>query len=90
VFSLSPTFVEVKPARNAKLAVTGASGRGRGFLRAFAGPTKDAYSGKQWTLCGNESLAEELAQDTLFERGKCLHRYNCRCQFLHLVVLYFV
>jgi RNA polymerase sigma-70 factor (ECF subfamily) len=33
------------------------------------------------TLCGNESLAEELAQDTLVEGWKSLRRYNGKCQF---------
>jgi RNA polymerase sigma-70 factor, ECF subfamily len=33
------------------------------------------------TLCGNESLAEELAQDSLVEGWKSLHRYNGKCQF---------
>src|SRR5258705_41971 len=33
------------------------------------------------TLCGNEALAEDLAQDTLVEAWKCLRRYNGRCQF---------
>ncbi len=33
------------------------------------------------TLCGNISLAEDLAQDTLVEAWKCLHRYNGRCRF---------
>jgi RNA polymerase sigma-70 factor, ECF subfamily len=32
-------------------------------------------------LCGNEALAEELAQDTLVEAWKSLRRYNGRCQF---------
>jgi RNA polymerase sigma-70 factor, ECF subfamily len=32
-------------------------------------------------LCGNVMLAEELAQDTLVEAWRCLHRYNGRCQF---------
>ena len=32
-------------------------------------------------LCGNGSLAEELAQDTLVEAWKSLRRYNGRCQF---------
>src|SRR5213592_2019637 len=32
-------------------------------------------------LCGNATLAEDLAQDTLVEAWKCLHRYNGRCQF---------
>ncbi len=33
------------------------------------------------TLCGNETLAEDLAQDSLVEAWKCLARYNGRCQF---------
>jgi len=33
------------------------------------------------TLCGNESQAEELAQDTLVEAWKSLRRYNGKCQF---------
>jgi RNA polymerase sigma-70 factor (ECF subfamily) len=32
-------------------------------------------------LCGNRTLAEDLAQDTLVEAWKCLHRYNGRCRF---------
>ena len=32
-------------------------------------------------LCGNASLAEDLAQDTLVEAWKCLSRFNGRCQF---------
>ena len=33
------------------------------------------------TLCGNPTVAEELAQDTLVEAWKSLHRYNGCCQF---------
>jgi RNA polymerase sigma-70 factor, ECF subfamily len=32
-------------------------------------------------LCGSATLAEDLAQDTLVEAWRCLHRYNGRCQF---------
>jgi RNA polymerase sigma-70 factor (ECF subfamily) len=32
-------------------------------------------------LCGNDSLAEDLAQETLIEAWKCLDRFNGRCQF---------
>jgi RNA polymerase sigma-70 factor (ECF subfamily) len=32
-------------------------------------------------LCGNVTMAEDLAQDTLVEGWKCLRRYNGRCQF---------
>ena len=33
------------------------------------------------TLCGNNTLAEDLAQDTLVEAWKSLRRFNGRCQF---------
>lgn len=32
------------------------------------------------SLCGNASLAEDLAQETLIEGWKCLRRYNGRCE----------
>src|ERR1035441_3120105 len=32
-------------------------------------------------LCGQASLAEDLAQDTLVEAWECLRRYNGQCQF---------
>ena len=32
-------------------------------------------------LCGDVSLAEDLAQETLIEAWKCLGRYNDQCQF---------
>jgi len=32
-------------------------------------------------LCGNGTLAEDLAQDTLIQAWKCIRRYNGQCQF---------
>ena len=34
-----------------------------------------------FTLCGNVSMAEDLAQETLVEAWKCLRRFQGRCQF---------
>ena len=35
-----------------------------------------------FVLCGNATLAEDLAQDTLVEAWKSLRRYNGRCRLL--------
>src|SRR5208282_1658326 len=32
-------------------------------------------------LCGDATLAEELAHDSLVEAWRCLRRYNGRCRF---------
>jgi RNA polymerase sigma-70 factor (ECF subfamily) len=32
-------------------------------------------------LCGDATLAEDLAQDTLFEAWKCIRRFNGQCHF---------
>src|SRR4051794_25251722 len=33
------------------------------------------------SLSGDVDLAEDLAQETLVEAWRCLHRYNGKCQF---------
>ena len=64
----------------------------RGLLdRAQVGDTEAfceicrLYETRLWrqaiALCGDVTLAEDLAQDTLVEAWKCLRRYNGRCQF---------
>ncbi|MGA9777603.1 MAG: sigma-70 family RNA polymerase sigma factor [Verrucomicrobiia bacterium] len=80
VFSLTPTFVEIEtPDTRSLLDLARA-----GDAEAFGGLCR-AYETRllrQATLlCGNATLAEDLAQDTLVEAWKCLRRYNGRCQF---------
>ena len=77
---LNPTFVEIEmPDIRSLLALARA-----GDPEAF-GVVYRAYGTRLLrqavALCGNTSLAEELAQDTLVEAWKCLRRYNGRCEF---------
>jgi len=80
VAGLNPTFVEIEmPDIRSLLALARA-----GDPEAF-GVVYRAYGTRLLrqavALCGNTSLAEELAQDTLVEAWKCLRRYNGRCEF---------
>jgi RNA polymerase sigma-70 factor, ECF subfamily len=80
VFSASSTFVQVESPDTRSL-----------LDRARAGDT-DAFGDicrehearllrQAMTLCGDATLAEDLAQDTLVEAWRSLHRYNGSCQF---------
>jgi RNA polymerase sigma-70 factor (ECF subfamily) len=80
VLSLNPTLVEFAPSETrSSLAQARA-----GDAEAFGEVCRDYESRllrQAVTLCGNETLAEDLAQDTLVEAWKSLRRYNGRCQF---------
>jgi RNA polymerase sigma-70 factor, ECF subfamily len=80
VFTLTPTFVETEISETRSL-----------LDQARAGDT-EAFSEicrihgirllrQAMTLCGDATLAEDLAQDTLVEAWKSLRRYNGRCRF---------
>jgi RNA polymerase sigma-70 factor (ECF subfamily) len=80
VFSLTPPFVETETSD------------ARSFLDEAQAGDVEAYGEvcrfyetrllrQAIALCGDASLAEDLAQDTLVEAWKYLHRYNGRCQF---------
>jgi RNA polymerase sigma-70 factor (ECF subfamily) len=80
VFSLNPTFVEIEAPETRSLLDRAQSGDAGAFgeiCRAY----ETRLLRQAHALCGNASLAEDLAQDTLVESWKCLHRYNGRCQF---------
>jgi RNA polymerase sigma-70 factor, ECF subfamily len=80
VFDLNPALVEIETSDT------------RSWLdRAQAGDT-DAFceicrihETRVWrqaiALCGDATLAEDLAQETLVEAWRCLRRYNGRCRF---------
>lgn len=77
---MNPTAVEADLLRTRSLLDQALAGDAEAF-----GEVCRAYETRLFrqslALCGNEALAEELAQDTLVEAWKCLRRYNGRCQF---------
>ena len=78
--SLSPTFVEIETPDTQSLLDQARAGDAEAFgeICRIHGTRllRQAVA-----LCGNMTLAEDLAQDTLVEAWKCLRRYNGRCQF---------
>jgi RNA polymerase sigma-70 factor, ECF subfamily len=80
VLSLNPSFVEMDAPETRCLLGQAQAGDAAAFgeiCRAY----ETRLLRQAMALCGNETLAEELAQDTLVEAWKCLRRYNGRCQF---------
>src|SRR5438874_11350003 len=80
VFSLNPTFVEIEAPDTRSLLNEAQAGDAEAFAelcRAY----ETRLLRQALALCGNATLAEDLAQDTLVEAWKCLRRYNGRCQF---------
>jgi RNA polymerase sigma-70 factor (ECF subfamily) len=80
VFSLSPTFVETEISDPRSLLDQARAGDAEAFGE-ICRVHGTRLLRQAVALCGNLTLAEELAQDTLVEAWKCLHRYNGRCQF---------
>ena len=78
--SLNPTFVDIENSDSRGLLDQARAGDAQAFCevcRAY----ETRLLRQAATLCGNATLAEDLAQDTLVEAWKCLRRYNGRCQF---------
>lgn len=77
---LNPTSVEIDNPDTRSLLELARSGDAEAYGKVYR-----AYATRLLrqavALCGNDGLAEELAQDTLVEAWKCLHRYNGRCKF---------
>jgi RNA polymerase sigma-70 factor (ECF subfamily) len=80
VFSLNPTFVNVEAPQTPSLLDAARAGDARAF-----GELCRVYETRllrhALTLCGNESAAAELAEDTLVEAWHGLARFNGRCRF---------
>src|ERR1017187_4976860 len=80
VFSLSPTFVETEISETPSLLDQARAGDAEAFGE-ICRIHETRLLRQAVALCGNLTLAEDLAQDTLVEAWRCLHRYNGRCQF---------
>ena len=80
VFSLSPTFVDTEISDTRSLLDQARAGDAEAFSD-ICRVHGTRLLRQAVALCGNLTLAEDLAQDTLVEAWKGLHRYNGRCQF---------
>jgi RNA polymerase sigma-70 factor (ECF subfamily) len=79
VLTLAPTLLEAQPSGAQSLLDRAQAGDADAFCelcRAYETPLLR----QAMMVCGNATLAEELAQDTLVEAWKCLRRYNGRCR----------
>jgi RNA polymerase sigma-70 factor, ECF subfamily len=80
VLSLNPAFVEIEAAETRSLLDRAKAGETEAFgelCRAY----ETRLLRQALTLCGNPTVAEDLAQDAFVEAWKCLRRYNGQCQF---------
>jgi len=80
MFSLNPGLVETARPETGGLLEQARAGDTEAF-----GEVCRVYETRllrqAMALCGQTSVAEDLAQDTLVEAWKCLRRYNGKCQF---------
>ena len=80
MFGLNPAFVEIATSHTRSLLDRAREGDTEAFCEICR-----VHETRLWrqaiALCGDATLAEDLAQDTLVEAWKCLRRYNGRCQF---------
>jgi RNA polymerase sigma-70 factor (ECF subfamily) len=80
VFTLTPTFVETEISETRSLLDQARAGDTEAFgeICRIHGTR---LLRQAMTLCGNATLAEDLAQETLVEAWKCLRRYDGQCRF---------
>jgi RNA polymerase sigma-70 factor (ECF subfamily) len=80
MLTLNPTLMETAVSETCGLLAQARAGDAEAF-----GEVCRVYEARllrqAMALCGQTSLAEDLAQDTLVEAWRCLPRYNGRCQF---------
>ena len=77
--NLNPAIEELETLNAESLIDRARNGDAEAFCE-LCHPLETRLLQQALSLCGNASLAEDLAQDTLIEAWKCLRRYNGRCQ----------
>jgi len=80
VFSLNPAFVEIEAPDTQSLLDQVRAGDTEAFCEVCR-VYETRLLRQAIALCGDATLAEDLAQDTLVEAWRCLRRYNGRCRF---------
>jgi RNA polymerase sigma-70 factor (ECF subfamily) len=79
MLTLAPAFVEAEPSGTQSLLERAQAGDAEAFCelcRIYATPLLR----HAMTVCGNATLAEDVAQETLVEAWRCVSRYNGRCR----------
>jgi RNA polymerase sigma-70 factor (ECF subfamily) len=80
VFTLNPALVRIELPKSRDLLEQARAGD----ADAFCGLCREYETRvlrQAMRLCGNETIAEDLAQETFVQAWKSLRRYNGRCQF---------
>jgi len=80
VFTLSRMVVETETPETRSLLEQARAGDAEAFGEVCRANATRLLR-QAMALCSSATLAEDLAQDTLVEAWRCLHRYNGRCQF---------
>jgi RNA polymerase sigma-70 factor, ECF subfamily len=80
VLSLNPEFATIEASATRSLLERAQAGEAEAFCE-LCRLHETRLLRQALAVCGNPSLAEELAQDTLVEAWRSVHRYNGRCRF---------
>jgi RNA polymerase sigma-70 factor, ECF subfamily len=79
VLGVTSTFLETNLVVSPDLLKRAQAGDAEAFCE-LCRPHEVRLFRQAISLCGENALAEDLAQDTLVEAWRCVHRYNGRCR----------